>query len=281
MHLGLVSNCWRVQLESGIPLETLIAEAARRGCRAVELRQTCLGSFESGSDHLPNAERLSTLPEEFPGVRFNVAICVPFLDPKMTPDDRVFAAGKWAAQAVCGENPPHLRLVDLTTDGQRLADIPFDVVSQSIARLVESLAAIDGVLSVENSRQPWQPFREIMAGTHKLLGLDSDRLRLCYDPCNLLFPGDDVDPTAVTASLSADELSMVHFKQRLGGRIQNVVCDGDIDWQRQLAALKQIGYVGPCLFEVESDEDLWELLHESIEYLGRLGLEDSAAELPG
>ena len=50
--LGIVTNCFRTQLDAGAPLVDLIGEASRRGFRAIELRQTCLGEFEAGDENL-------------------------------------------------------------------------------------------------------------------------------------------------------------------------------------------------------------------------------------
>lgn len=272
MLLGLVSNCWRTQLDSGTPLDDLIAEASRRGYRAIELRQGSLGDYESGAPCLPDACALSELPNRFPGLRFNIAIDVPFLHPEMTPGDCVFSAGKRAAQAVAGEWPPHLRLVDLTTSAPELETTGPERAGETIVRLAESLRAIGGILSVENSRQRWNSFRAAFDLAHRQLGADLSRLRLCYDPANLLFPDDAVDPTEVTASLVPDELSMVHFKQRKDGRSYPAVCDGDIDWPSQMAALKTMHYAGPGLFEIGPHRRIWEYLAGSVNYLRRLGL---------
>ena len=269
--LGIVSNCWRTQLEAGVSLAELIAEAVRRGYRAVELRQTCLGDCETGDDHLPLAEALSELPDMYPGIRFNLAINVPCLQPGFSADDRVFTAGKWAAQAVAGDCPPHLRLVDLqTTAAQLSAAGPVDT-GRAIAKLARVVVELDGVLSLEHARQPWHGFRAAFDAARDDLARDADRLRLCYDPCNLLLGGDGVDPAGVTASLCADELSMVHGKQRRGDRGLAVVTDGDIDWAAQAAALTNIGYRGPILFEVEPHEDIWQNLDVSCRYLQRAG----------
>ncbi len=75
----------------------------------------------------------------------------------------------------------------------------------------------------------------------------------------------------------ADELSMVHFKQRRDGRPLAVVADGDIDWWAGVRALRQICYTGPGLFEIESDERIWTALADSRHYLRRLGLEVDGA----
>jgi hypothetical protein len=245
-------------------LESLIDEGRQRGFGVVELRQTCLGRFEQGTDSLPDAESLTVLPQRFPGARFNIAVQVPFLDPAMTSGHAVFVAGKWSAQAVAGEGPPHLRLVDLTTvgdadDWENLASI-----AKRLVALTRSMIEIDGFLSVEHSRQPWNFFHTIFHTAREQLGSNADRLRLCYDPCNLLVPGDDIEPAKVTESLSAVELSMVHFKQRCDSGIATHVGNGDIDWKTQAELLHRMNYTGPALFEVTSSEALWENLEESI-----------------
>ena len=270
-YLGIVSNCCRTQLDAGASLSEVIAEAVRRGYRAVELRQTCLGDFETHDDHLPLAEALCNLPVMFPGIRFNLAINVPCLQPGFSANDHLFTAGKWAAQAVAGDCLPHLRLVDLQTTAAQMSKATSVDIGRTIAGLARAVVELDGVLSLEHSRQPWDGFRAAFDAARDELSRDADRLRLCYDPCNLLFAGDGVDPTEVTASLSADELSMVHVKQREGERGPAVVTDGDIDWAAQAVALKNIGYRGPILFEVEPHVDIWQNLDASCRYLQRVG----------
>ena len=265
--LGIVSNCFRTQLTAGASLTDLIAEAVQHGYRVIELRQTCLGEFETGDEPLPLPDSLTVLSESFPGVRFNVAIAVPFLQAGFSADDDVFTAGRWAAHAVAGEYPPHLRLVD--PSASTIADSP-QTAGSRIARLTRAMIELDGVLSVEHSRQPWHEFRAAFDAARGDLARDGDRLRLCYDPCNLLIPGDGVDPSQITASLKPEELSMVHAKQRSGGPLHTVT-SGDIDWEAQAAALKQIGYGGPILFEIEPHADIWNHLEASRQYLQDTG----------
>ena len=100
-------------------------------------------------------------------------------------------------------------------------------------------------------------------------------MKLCYDPVNLRLPGEEIDPLSATASLSGDEISMVHFKQRVDGRIATAVCDGDVDWESQVGILCRIGYRGPYLFEVASHKKLWEYLAGSREYLRRRGFHET------
>jgi sugar phosphate isomerase/epimerase len=268
--LGIVSNCFRTQLTAGARLTDLIIEAVQHGYRVIELRQTCLGEFESGDEPMPLPESLTVLSETFPGVRFNVAIAVPFLEADFLADDDVFTAGKWAAHAVAGEYPPQLRLVDPSTS--TLAESP-QSAGHRIARLTREMIELDGILSVEHSRQPWCEFRAAFDAARGDLALEGNRLRLCYDPCNLLIPDNGVDPAQITTSLKPEELSMVHAKQRSGGPLHTVTT-GDIDWAAQADALKQIGYGGPILFEIEPHADIWINLEASRRYLQDAGFDN-------
>ncbi|MDA1014646.1 MAG: TIM barrel protein [Planctomycetota bacterium] len=269
MQCGLVSNCWRTSLDAGCSLEDLIAEAAERGYRAVELRQTCLGAFESGDDHRPRPELLAELPTQFPGMRFNIAVCVPFLDKAYSAVDAMFELGRLSAIAVAGEAPPHLRLVDLQTSDEQFKQIR--ATANVVCELAQSMQQVDGYLSVEHSMQSWRSFYAAFNAARELLRGDQQRLRLCYDPCNLLMSPDDPDPTEVTRGLSADELSMVHIKQRSGGRILKDVRDGNLNWAAQFDALAEIGFREPFLYEVAASDELWDRLDRSQEYLQAFG----------
>lgn len=285
MIAGLVTNCFRHQLDAGESLLDLIAEAERRGYRAIELRQGSLGEFES-DDQNPDAQQLTELPSRFPDVRFNIAVQFPFLSPGVDPHDAVFSAGKWAAQAVSGEAPPHLRLVDLTTTDEQLAEADRFILTENLIRLVAAMAEIDGVLSIENGPQNWPALWEVFDSVRDrgsirrgasvqgrdFVSPDAHRLMLCYDPCNLLMNDANPDPATVTGGLIGDDISLFHFKQRRDGAILPTVCDGDLDWPAQVALLSHINYAGPGLFEVMSSESIWEALDESTTYLNNAGL---------
>lgn len=269
---GLVTNCFRCQFDAGASLAELIDEAQRRGFRAIELRQGSLGEYES-AERLPDAGLLAGFPRQFPAARFNVALELPFLSGGCDPHSAVFSAGKWAADAVAGESPPHLRLVDLqTTDGQLRQSNPAELAAR-IEPFVSAMEEIDGVLSLENSRQDWGLFRRVFEAVRERAGPESGRLKLCYDPCNLLTSGDGADPADVTAALSSDEISLLHFKQRREGGVLPLVDEGEIDWPAQIAALKDIRYVGPGLFEVAPGAELWTNLDRSREFLARAGIQ--------
>lgn len=264
-EFGIVSNCWRAQLVEGVALDALLAEADTRGYRHIELRQGCLGDYETPRDGAawPDAERLRQLPARFPELRFNLALALPFLGGEVRPETPLFAAGLRAAVAVRGVGRAHLRLVDPETAPEALTE-------PSEARLAERLAAlaracIDGgaTLSVENARQPWIVLRRILASARERLGDDADALRLCYDPCNLLAASDRPNPEAESLLLRADEIALFHLKQSQDGALLPEVGPGEIDWPAQRAALQKIGYTGPCLFEIPPGPEIWERLERS------------------
>lgn len=269
MTLGLVSNCWQSQLGAGVDLIDCIADAHARGYRWIELRQTCLGRFEEGDPPRPDAGALAELPRQFPGTGFNIAIDVTFLQAGGLNDNAVIQAGTSAAQAAAGEHRPHLRLVDLATREPDRRQT--EAIAHSLVMLAESMRERGGLLSVEQSIQSWGSFREVFDAARQRLGGNGDCLRLCYDPVNLLNGDGAVDPVAVTRSLSAAEMSMVHIKQRRDGAILPCIADGDVDWRDLLSALKSLCYDGPFLYEVAPSPGIWEELEVSTARLNALG----------
>lgn len=267
---GIVSNCWQWQLEQGTRLEDLLGQALDRGYLAVELRQTCLGSFEKPDGFVPKASALGCLADRFPEIQFDLALAFPFLGPAGVVEDPLFQAGVEGARALSGRFRPHLRLVDLETTGGMLRGRETQA-AREVARLAESLADTGGWLSLEHARQPWTSFTRVMGEARRLLGSRSDHLRLCYDPVNLLFASDRPDPAEVVRSLDAATLSMVHLKQFHAGELQISIEAGEIDWEAQISGWARHGYKGPALFEVRPDERIWENLDRSRVYLESLG----------
>ena len=261
MKLGLVSNCWQHLLSSGVSIELLCQQALERGYSYIELRQTCLGDCET-SEHLPIPSRLKQLAASVPKMAWNLAINVPIFSEDLTNSDLF----QRAIQAAVALDPlqPHLRIVDLTT----VVDLPdVDDVAQRVSSAVHSMAEVGGILSLEHSIQPWGWFMSGFQGASDLLGEDSHRLKLCYDACNLLIPPDDIAPNNVSESLSVEQLSMIHFKQRQEGTILPTMDVGDIDWERQLEIWAAKQYQGPALFEIAPSESVWKRLEESQHYL--------------
>ena len=267
---GIVSNCWQWQLGQGTALQDLLGQALDRGYLAVELRQSCLGSFENREGFVPKVSALGRLPDRFREIRFDLALAFPFLGPGGVAEDPLFRTGVDAARALAGRFRPHLRLVDLATTGEMLKGRE-PQVAHEVARLAETLADAGGWLSLEHARQPWSSLTRVMAEARRLLGSRSGHLRLCYDPVNLLFASDRPDPAEVVRHLNAADLSMVHLKQFRAGELQPSIEAGEIDWEAQISGLARQGYQGPALFEVRSDERIWENLDRSRVYLESLG----------
>lgn len=271
MICGLVSNCWGTQLAQNESLESLIARAVQNGFQAVELRQGSLGACED-PQQVPVQEPLAQITARFPEIRLNVAISIGFLSPDLSPDDPLFAAACQAAVAVTGMAGPHLRLVDLHTTAEQFASASTSQVATNLVRLARALSDRGGRLSVEHSLQPWHPFFGVFTEARALLGSAADCLQLCFDPCNLLFPGDHIDPLAVTGSLDPQMVSMIHFKQRQRGKILDRMAAGDVDWQALGDCIVQRGFDCPGLFEIAPGAQIWSALKSSRDYLQGLGL---------
>ena len=270
MRLGLVSNVWNVQLARGEDLGDLVGAAAQRGYRVIELRQKSLGRYESPDTALPDVSALGALAAEFPSLHFVAAYEVPFLDPDTMPDERYFAAAVAVARAVANGRRPHVRLVDLRTSAEQLAGWGDAPAGRTIARLAAAVAAYGGILSVENSRQPWPPLAAAIDSARGELGAGAERLRVCFDPCNFAASADPTDSAAVLAAFSPEQIGMLHFKQRRAGKLDVTVGQGAVDWPRLVPVIVARRLFRQGLFEMASDSGLWDHLERSHAYLRRL-----------
>lgn len=262
--LGLVSNCWKVQLDSGTPLDSLISESVRRGLSVIELRQGSLGEYEVGPTCVPHPDRLSELARRFPDVQFNVALSLPCLSGVLSSDNSLFLAGRSAAISLANGQPPHLRLVDLLTRPEQCLESSAKAAVSGLVELTEAMIEVEGTLSIEHSRQPWLWFDSVMHAAHRRLGERSSRLRLCFDPCNLLLTERAEDITGIVESIAPNDVSMIHIKQRRNGQVQPDVGDGDLDWPKLLETLRRRGHTGPVLFEIAPQVDVWPNLESGI-----------------
>lgn len=265
--LGLVSNCWKVQLDSGIELDTLITDAVRRGLTAVELRQGSLGEYEAGQACVPQGDRLAELARRFPGVQFNVALSLPCLGGELSREDSLFLAGRSSVVALANGQLPHLRLVDLQTRPEQCSESSVEAAARGVVELTESIIEVEGILSIEHSRQPWPWFESVMHAARRRLGERSSRLRLCFDPCNLLLTERAEDVVGIVESIAPNDVSMIHVKQRRDGQVQPDVGDGDLDWPKLLESLRRRGHAVPVLFEIAPHVDVWVHLESGIDRL--------------
>lgn len=251
-------------MDSSIPLDSLIVEAVRRGLAVVELRQGSLGEYESGAERLPQPERLDELARRFRDVRFNIALSLPCLSGELSRDHPMFLAGRAAAMALAGQQAPHLRLVDLQTRPEECLLSSVEAAAHGLVELTEAMTDIAGVLSIEHSRQPWPWFESVMNGARRHLGERGSRLKLCFDPCNLLLTERGEDITSIVASVRPEDVSMIHVKQRRGGQVQPDVGDGDLDWPKLLETLRRRGHVAPVLLEIAPHVEVWANLESGV-----------------
>ncbi|GAB4136840.1 MAG: hypothetical protein Tsb009_04080 [Planctomycetaceae bacterium] len=272
MNYGIVSNCFRTQLEAGESLDSLVGQAEQRGFRFIELRQGSLGEFEEQAFIVPNRD-LAELHQRFPKIQFNLAVEFPFLSPHYQFDEKDISGFLWATSMLSGEQTPHLRLVDLETTDDDLQAIGIENAVETILALTEKLTALNGILSLEHARQSWRFFEGAFSTARESMGKRADRLQLCFDPCNLLLAGDRPNQAEITASLNVDTISMVHFKQRKSGAILPDMQEGDVDWPAVINELNRLHYSGPSLFEVAPSENLWENLNASCDFLNTIGIE--------
>jgi len=274
MTVGVVSNCFKSQLDAGEPLAGLIDQATVRGYSVIELRQGCLGDCESRDNLVPDPDRLQALAMACPGVKWDLALGYPCFDPSTDGDDEVFLSGCKSIVRLGSDDTPHLRLVDLTTDHTAVAPAEAAV---TVVRLLERVRGVGGMLSIEHARESWDWFSDVFTRAREAAGADGRWLKICFDPCNLLMAPERPDPAVVTAGLDSDAVSMVHIKQRRDGQPWPAVAEGEVDWAGVTAAMGRMGrgagFAGPLLFEVAPSRDLWEFLEGSRVYLGRLGLE--------
>jgi sugar phosphate isomerase/epimerase len=277
MISGLVSNCWNWELENGKSLVDLIQEAVERGFTYVELRQYSLGS-EFETEGTPQPAQFQRLGEQFPGVEFDLAIALPFLDASSAwVESPLFQASREACVLLAGDQqPPHLRLVDLSTTEDEANQLSAESGGQVIADMAEKLLEVGGVLSIEHSIQRWTVFRSAFDAARAALsrrGLDNTTLQICFDPCNLLLPTQErPDAEQVTRSLTIDQVSMIHFKQRITGAPSPSVSDGEIDWSSVCTAIAERKLEVPFLLEIPGGEGIWDRVEASQAYLAKQGL---------
>ena len=269
MIYGAISNSWRNQLDD-TDLGDLIAEAQTRGAHHVELRQTCLAAAESGEGDRwrPNLETLANIVVRFPNLTFDLAVALPCITTDIDPQGGLYQSQLEAARLV-GRGQPHLRTVD-----PGATDTPWETpadVADATARIVPLVreAARQGVIfSMENSGQPLRSMALLVQEARAQLTDDEGQyLGLCPDPANQLRRHPDSHPLDELASLPADYIKIVHFKQARDGVAIGSVDDGDLDCRAMLRILQGKAYDGPAVMEIPSAADVFDNLAASFAYL--------------
>jgi sugar phosphate isomerase/epimerase len=273
-RFGIVSNCWRVQLDEGVSIESLIERGLQIGLRHFELRQGALGDCET-EDRSPISERLGRLARRFPEVTFDLAVEMPVVT-GAAPIDVNFEA-RCLAAAVALASPayeprPHLRIVDLA--GAAVATgLDRDRSIDALSLLNEKLKGASelATLSLEHSIQPWSQFRDLFDEARSAF-----HLKLCFDPCNLWLCDDEPPLPEIVASIPPDQISMLHVKQRDEDSpgVRPGLEPGAVPWPEPIHQLEAAGYVGPILFETAPCADVFEQTEKNCrqleEWLGRI-----------
>lgn len=259
--VGIVSNCWKAQLQKGESLHDLISQTRDTEFSHVELRQGCMGHFEN-SDKIPDAEALATLASEFPDISFNLAVELPIFSKSIDTTSNAVKAMIQAAKNL--SQPPHLRIVDVTATFVPHSQAPGFSIENVLASFSSLQAALgDGVISVEHAFQPWADIERFFEVSHELV----TPVKLCYDACNLGLTNEINLVSYITESIPGEWLALVHLKQRVGEAVLPKLGPGDVDWKKQLTLLSNSNYAGPLLFEINPSDEVAQCLTESLSYL--------------
>ena len=271
MIFGAITNSWRMQLESE-ELLTLVGQAAVKGARHIELRQTCLGACESGEgeDWRPTMEGLEAVVSTYPGLTFDLAMAWPCLTRETDPQGEAWQAALAGARLVGGD-APQLRIVDpsaFDAPWESPSDIP--EAAWGLVGLAAEAARQGVILSMENSGQPIgsmvmlvEVVRERMPAEYRQF------LGLCPDPTNHLRRFPDSEPLQDLDALPLDMLKIVHFKQMRGGNAIPTVDDGALDCREMRDILAAKGYTGAAIMEIPPHADVFDNLEASFAYLSR------------
>ena len=269
MIFGAITNSWRLQLEQG-DLLPLVQEAQSRNSKHIELRQTCLGSCETGKDQdwRPVLSNLQSLVDQFPDLSFDLAMALPCLSQRVDPMGEQFQAALEGAKVV-GRSLPHLRLVDPTpaeSVWESAEDIP--AAAMGLADLAREAARQGVIVSVENSGQPIRSMALLVKNARAAMSESEGAfLGLCPDPTNQLRRFPDSDPLAELAELPVDMIKIIHFKQAGDGNPHPAVDDGDLDCRTMIQLLEDKGYQGAAIMEIPPHQDVFDNLSDSFSYL--------------
>lgn len=269
-NLGIVSNCWKTQLDRGETLESLIGRAQHEGFRAVELRQGCLAEYETAAAEAQSSkvacDQLAGLSRRHPAIHLNLAVSLPFFGGSLAEDDPRILHAVAAAQELARDGKPHLRVVDAETRTRSPDEASITHAVALLRALTMKLVSAGGMLSIEHGHQNWPVFWSTLSQVRRELGSEASQLRVCLDPCNLLMTEPPESIARIVASRNPADVAMIHLKQRRDGQIQPDVADGDLDW-RELRMLLQNHHSSPWLYEVAPHPNVWMNLKRSTEFL--------------
>jgi len=271
---GVVTNVFSVLLKRNIPLHEIIRQAQKQQqfpeITYVELRQFSIGKPYESETGVPDVGAIKELALQFKDIQFNLALQCPFFSGTVNATNDIFLKGVACAKVLAEVHgvTPHLRFVDPATPVNK--EIPIETVIKNIEEMLTVLADIGGILSLENSSQEkmWQQFWGVVCGVKK----HRDKLKVCYDPCNLIksenMSGDQIATiTPIQRNWKSDDISIFHIKQSDGKKVLTVVSDGVLNWKKQIQQLEQMSYTGPICLEIQPSEDVFTNIKQSWDYL--------------
>ncbi len=269
MIFGAITNSWRIQLESEELVE-LVGRAAASGAMHIELRQTCLGSCESGEGDgwRPSLDGLEAVLKAHPKLTYDLAMAWPCLSREADPQGDAWQAALAGAKLVGGDSP-QLRIVDPSATGDAW-ESPEDIpeAAWGLAGLASEAARQGVILSMENSGQPIGSMAMLVEAVRERMPEEyRSYLGLCPDPTNQLRRFPDSEPLKDLQALPLDMLKIVHFKQMRSGEAWPSVDDGDLDCREMRDILAAKGYDGPAIMEIPPHPEVFPNLETSFAYL--------------
>lgn len=167
-------------------------------------------------------------------------------------------------------------IVTATGDAHGDKDVIEDeeVLAKNLAPIIEKCKELNKTLVLETHGNNY-PTGVSLKKLAKLLG---DQVKINYDTANVIFYGNILPYEDLKASV--DYVEFIHLKDKLG--LYNewnfpAIGDGDLDFERIFATLREADYNGPISVEIEftpagpaSLEEVNESVKKSYSYLSRL-----------
>ena len=270
--LGIVTNIWSAEIESGARFDELMVAFGANGFKDMEVREgDYLRNSEFGEriEHLESAmvdytdaeykticdavwgqqshetkhptlfTEIAAFVEKASGLILSYAMSHPWLSaPKDSEaDTQQIVKAKKLAYLLCPTRP-RLRLVDLNTEG----DIDESAAIANLKRYDALLPDFPMIFAVENARQ---------TATLTLKLAVAGGAKLTYDETNTYrADGTTVNPPdEFWGAVKMTDLTSVHFKQKTEDGVLSEVGDGFVDFRAIAERLKTQDYTGDLLLE--------------------------------
>ena len=270
--LGIVTNIWAEEIESGARFDALMVEFGANGFKDMEVREgDYLRNSEFGqliqaleaampaytdaefrgicdavwteqpyeSQHATLFKEIASFTEKASGLTLSYAMSHPWLSrpTDSEADTQQIIQAKKLAYLLCPARA-RLRLVDLDTEG----DIDAAAAVANLKRYSGLLPDYPMIFAVENARQ---------TATLTLALAVAGGAKLTYDETNTYrADGTTVNPPAeFWRAVKMTDLTSVHFKQKTETGVLSEVSDGYVDFRAIAEHLKTRHYTGDLLLE--------------------------------